>query len=223
MIGVPTSPNIDPNPPTMNPTLIRPTVWDRIRNAFFSGLLVLAPAALTIYVVWRLFRFVDHLLGATLRGGYIRPGGIPGLGFLTVLVIILAVGFLANNLLGRQIGTLLESVLMRLPVFRGFYATVKQVGEAFLGKDRGAFQRVVLIEFPTPGRYAIAFVTVSPASGVSQRDGKPLVGVFLPHAPNPTTGFLLFYPEESLIATSLKVDQALKMVVSAGVVNPGTS
>ena len=222
MMGVPTSANIDPNPPAMNPILARPSAWDRIRNAFFSGLLVLGPAGITIYVVWRLFRFVDHLLGATLRGGYIRPGGIPGLGFLTVLVIILAVGFLANNLLGRQIGTLLESVLMRLPVFRGFYATVKQIGEAFLGKERGAFQRVVLIEYPTAGRYAIAFVTASPASGVAQPDGRPLVGVFLPHAPNPTTGFLLFYPEETLIPTSLKVDQALKMVVSAGVVNPGT-
>jgi len=110
---------------------------------------------------------------------------------------------------------------MRLPVFRGFYATLKQVGEALLGEKRGAFQRVVLIEYPTPGRYALAFVTASPASGVTRADGTPLVGVFLPHAPNPTTGFLLFYPPESLIPTSLRVDQALKMVVSGGVVNPG--
>jgi uncharacterized membrane protein len=221
MMGVPTSANIDPNPPAMNPTLKNPSAWDRVRNAFFSGLLVLGPAAITIYVVWRLFLFVDHLLGTTLRGGYIRPGGIPGLGFLTVLVIILAVGFLANNILGRQVGTLLESMLMRLPVFRGFYATVKQVGEALLGEKRDAFQRVVLIEYPTPGRYALAFVTASPANGVAQPDGRPLVGVFLPHAPNPTSGFLLFYPEQALIPTSLKVDQALKMVVSGGVVNPG--
>ena len=194
---------------------------DRIRNAFFTGLLVLAPATITIYVVWRLFVWVDHLLGTTLRGGYIRPGGIPGLGFATVLAIILFVGFLANNFLGRQLGVVLESMVMRLPVFRGFYATLKQVGEALLGEKRGAFQRVVLIEYPTPGRYALAFVTASPASGVTRADGTPLVGVFLPHAPNPTTGFLLFYPPESLIPTSLRVDQALKMVVSGGVVNPG--
>ena len=207
----------------MSPTNSKPSVWDRIRNAFFTGLLVLAPATITVYVVWRLFRFVDHLLGTTLRGGYIRPGGIPGLGFLTVLAIILVVGFLANNILGRQIGSILEALVMRLPVFRGFYATVKQLGEAFLGEKRGAFQRVVLIEFPTPGRYALAFVTASPASGVATPGGAPLVGVFLPHAPNPTTGFLLFYPSESLIPTSLRVDQALKMVVSAGVVTPGTA
>ena len=205
----------------MNRSLTKPSMLSRIRNAFFTGLLVLAPATITLYVVWRLFVWVDHLLGTTLRGGYIRPGGIPGLGFATVLAIILFVGFLANNFLGRQLGAVLESMVMRLPVFRGFYATLKQVGEALLGEKRGAFQRVVLIEYPTPGRYALAFVTASPASGVTRADGTPLVGVFLPHAPNPTTGFLLFYPPESLIPTSLRVDQALKMVVSGGVVNPG--
>ena len=207
----------------MSSTPSKPSAWDRVRNAFFSGLLVLAPAVITIYVVWRLFVWVDHLLGATLRGGYIRTGGIPGLGFLTVLAIILVVGFLANNFLGRQVGNILEAVLMRVPFLRGFYGTVKQVGEAFLGEKRGAFQRVVLIEYPTTGRYAIAFVTASPAVGVALADGKPLVGVFLPHAPNPTTGFLLFYPPESLIPTSLKVEQALKMVVSGGVVGPGAT
>jgi uncharacterized membrane protein len=197
-------------------------MWKRIRIAFFTGLLVLAPATITLYVVWRLFVFVDHLLGATLRGGYIRPGGIPGLGFVTVLAIILAVGFLANNFLGRQVGAIVEALVMRVPVFRGFYGTLRQVGEALLGDKRGAFQRVVLFEYPVSGRYALAFVTASPASGVTEADGSPLIGVFLPHAPNPTTGFLLFYPPEALIPTSLKVDQALKMVVSAGVVNPGT-
>ena len=199
----------------------QPTVWGRIRNAFLTGLLVLAPATITIYVVWRLFFWVDHLLGTTLRGGYIRPGGIPGLGFVTVLAIILVVGFLANNFLGRQVGVLLEAILQRVPVFRGFYGTLRQVGEALLGEKRGAFQRVVLIEYPCAGRYALAFVTASPATGVTHPDGSQLVGVFLPHSPNPTTGFLLFYPETSLIPTSLRVEQAIKMVVSGGVVSPG--
>ena len=199
----------------------QPTVWGRIRNAFLTGLLVLAPATITIYVLWRLFFWVDHLLGTTLRGGYIRPGGIPGLGFVTVLAIILVVGFLANNFLGRQVGVLLEAILQRVPVFRGFYGTLRQVGEALLGEKRGAFQRVVLIEYPCAGRYALAFVTASPATGVTHPDGSPLVGVFLPHSPNPTTGFLLFYPETSLIPTSLRVEQAIKMVVSGGVVSPG--
>jgi len=205
----------------MSPSTSRTTVWDRIRNAFFTGLLVLAPATITVYVLWRLFVFVDHLLGTTLRGGYIRPGGVPGLGFLTVLAIILVVGFLANNILGRQVGSILESVVGRVPIFRTFYGTVKQVGEALLGERGDAFQRVVLIEFPSPGRYALAFVTATPASGVMRPGGDPLVAVFLPHTPNPTSGFLLFYPPEDLIPTSLRVEQAIKMVVSGGVVSPG--
>ena len=205
----------------MSPTSTKPTLWGRIRNAFFTGLLVLAPATITAYVVWRLFLFVDHLLGSTLRGGTLRPGGIPGLGFVSVLVLILVVGFLANNFLGRWIGSMIEALVQRVPFLRGFYGTLRQVGEALLG-ERGAFQRVVLVEFPSPGRYAIAFVTASPATGVAQQDGKPLVGVFLPKVPNPTTGFLLFYPPEALIPTSLRVEEALKMVVSGGVVSPGT-
>ena len=205
----------------MSSSTPRATVWDRIRNAFFTGLLVLAPATITAYVVWRLFVFVDHLLGTTLRGGYIRPGGIPGLGFLTVLAIILVVGFLANNILGRQIGSILESLISRVPIFRSFYGTMKQVGEALLGEKRDAFQRVVLIEFPSPGRYALAFVTATPALGVSRPGGDPLVAVFLPHTPNPTSGFLLFYPPDALIPTSLRVEQAVRMVVSGGVVSPG--
>src|SRR5258706_3974842 len=100
----------------MNPSLSKPSLWGRFRNAFFAGLLVLGPTAITVYVVWRLFVWVDHLLGTTLRGGYIRPRGIPGLGLLTVLVIILVVGFLANNILGRHVGGLVRAMLMYLPV-----------------------------------------------------------------------------------------------------------
>ncbi len=205
----------------MDSLSIKPSLWDRIRTYFLTGLLVLTPAAITGYVIWRLFVFVDHLLGTTLRGGYIRPGGVPGLGFLTVIVIIFVVGVLANNFLGRSVGTLVESMLMRLPLFRSFYSTVKQVGEAFLGEKRGAFQQVVLVEYPVPGRYALGFVTAPTAVGVAERDGRPLAAVFLPTVPNPTTGFLLFYPPESLIPTTLRVDQALKMLVSGGVVTPG--
>src|SRR5258706_4203682 len=111
----------------MNPSLSKPSLWGRFRNAFFAGLLVLGPTAITVYVVWRLFVWVDHLLGTTLRGGYIRPGGIPGLGVLTVLVIILVVGLLAHNILARQVGALLQVLLMHVPVFRGLYLTVRHV------------------------------------------------------------------------------------------------
>jgi uncharacterized membrane protein len=200
--------------------LNRVSILGRFRNYFFTGLLVLGPLVLTGYVVWRLFFFFDHMLGSTLRGGYIRPGGIPGLGFVTVVLIILVTGMLASNLLGRQVARAVEGALLRVPYLRGLYSTVKQVGEALLSDKRGAFQRVVLVEFPRPGVYAVAFVTAPPSRAVLGSDGRPLTAVFLPTPPNPTTGPLLYFPEEALIPTSLTVEQAIKMVISGGVATP---
>jgi len=201
-----------------NPTRI--SFLARLRNYFFAGLLVLGPLVLTGYVVWRLFVFFDGMLGATARGGYIREGGIPGLGLVTVLLIVLVTGMLASNLLGRQVARSVEGALLRVPYLRGLYSTLKQVGEALLSEKRAAFQRVVLVEWPSRGIYAVGFVTAAPSTAVPSRDGKPLTAVFLPNVPNPTTGPLLFYPEEELIATSLTVEQAVKMVISAGVATP---
>lgn len=198
----------------------RVSILSRLRNYFFTGLLVLGPLVLTGYVVWRLFFFFDHMLGTTLRGGYIHPGGIPGIGFVTVMLIILVTGMLASNLLGRQVARAVEGALLRVPYLRGLYSTVKQVGEALLSDKRGAFQRVVLVEYPSPGIFAVGFVTARPSRAVLDADGKPLTAVFIPTPPNPTTGPLQFFPEGVLIPTTLTVEQAVKMVVSGGVATP---
>ncbi|HKQ18764.1 MAG TPA: DUF502 domain-containing protein [Candidatus Eisenbacteria bacterium] len=192
----------------------------RIRTYFLTGLLVLAPLVITAYIIWQLFVFVDHLLGTTLRGGYIRPGGVPGLGFVTVLVIITITGFFANNLLGRQLGSVVESLLLKVPLLRTLYMTLKEIGEAILSDKGNAFQRVVLVQYPRPGIYSIGLVTAGAPSSFDEATGKRLMGVFIPTPPNPTTGPLLYYAEEELIPTPLRVEQALKMVVSAGVVLP---
>jgi uncharacterized membrane protein len=192
----------------------------RLRTYFLTGLLVLTPVAVTGYVIWKLFVFVDHLLGTTLRGGYIRPGGVPGLGFLTVLVLITITGFFANNFLGRQLGNVIEGIVLKVPLLRGLYSTLKEMGEAILGDKSRAFQRVVLVEYPRPGIYSIGLVTAAAPKAFDEATGKTLRGVFIPTPPNPTTGPLLYYAEEELISTPLRVEQALKMVVSAGVVIP---
>ena len=192
----------------------------RLRTYFLTGLLVLAPVAVTGYIIVKLLVFMDHLLGSTLRGGYIRPGGVPGLGFLTVLVLITITGALANNFLGRWLGNLVESLLMRVPFLRGIYTTLKEIGEAILSDRRGAFQRVVLVPFPSPGVYCLGLVTSAPPRSMQESAGATLEGVFIPTPPNPTTGPLLYYPREQLIPTSLRVEQVIKMVVSAGVVVP---
>ncbi|HTL99784.1 MAG TPA: DUF502 domain-containing protein [Candidatus Omnitrophota bacterium] len=192
----------------------------RLRTHFLTGLLVLAPVAITGYVVWRLFTWVDHMLGTTLRGGYIRPGGVPGLGFLTVIVIIMFAGALAENFVGRRLGKLVDTGLLRIPLLRGLYSTVKDIGTAVLGDRKIAFNQVVLVPFPIPGVYSIGLATSNAPVSLSDAAGKPLRGIFLPTPPNPTTGPLLYYPEELVIATTMRVDQAIKIVVSAGAVVP---
>ena len=195
-------------------------MWNRMKTYFLTGLLVLAPVVITGYVVWKLFVFVDHLLGTTLRGEYIRPGGIPGLGFLTVLVIIIVTGALANNFLGRSLGGIFEGMVLRVPFLRGLYLLLKEVGEAILSDRKSAFQRVVLAPFPGPGVYSIGLVTSSLPGSINETTGETLEGVFIPHPPNPTTGNLVYYPPDQLIATNLRVEQAIKLVVSGGVVMP---
>lgn len=194
-----------------------------LRSNFLTGLLVLAPLAITGYIVYRLFVWVDHLLGTTLRGGYIRPEGVPGLGFLTVLVIIVVTGALANNILGKQLGALLETVLFRVPLLRGVYGTLKEIGEAILSDRGNAFQQVVLIEYPRPGMYSIGLVTGDAPATFDEASGKRLRGVFLPTPPNPTTGPLVYCADDQIIPTTLRVEQAIKMVVSGGVVVPPKS
>ena len=173
-----------------------------LRSNFITGLVVLAPLAITGYIVYRLFVWVDHLLGATLRGGYIRPGGVPGLGFLTVIVIILITGAVANNILGRQVGAAFEALLLKVPVLRGVYATLKEIGEAILSDRKTAFQRVVLVEFPGPGVYSIGLVTGETPRAFDEASGQKLYGVFIPTPPNPTTGPLVYCAEDKLIHTS---------------------
>lgn len=196
-------------------------MWKRLRTYFLTGLLVLAPVVLTGYIVWKLFLFVDLMLGTTFRGGYIRPGGIPGLGFLTVLVIITVTGALANNFLGRSLGAVFEGLVLRVPFLRGVYLLLKEVGEAILSERKGgAFQRVVLVPYPSRGIYSIGLVTSPPPRSISDLTGEPLEGVFIPTPPNPWTGPLVYFRREDLIPTQLRVDQAIKMVVSGGVVVP---
>jgi uncharacterized membrane protein len=193
-------------------------MFARLRTHFLTGLLVLSPVVITGYIIWKLFTWVDHLLGTTLRGGYLRPGGVPGLGFVTVMLIIIVTGALAENFIGRRLGKFIDSMLLRIPLLRGLYSTVKDIGGAVLGDRNTAFNQVVLVPFPYPGVYSIGLATSNPPLAISDAAGRPLRGIFLPTPPNPTTGPLLYYPDEQVIPTTLRVDQAIKLVVSAGAV-----
>lgn len=192
----------------------RPSVRIRLalRRYFLTGLVTLLPVLVTVFLVWKIFEFADGLLGDRL--GF----KIPGLGLVVTVLVILVVGFVSIHF-GRVVLRTVEAGFLRLPVVRNIYPAVKQLAQFLFGGQTGraAFQRVVLVQFPRPGAYAIAFVT---NEGKSSATGTPqtLLTLLVPSPPSPFSGPIIFVPQEEVIPLEMTVENALKFVVSGGVV-----
>jgi uncharacterized membrane protein len=193
--------------------------WARVRRYYVAGILVLTPTALTLWVVWKIFTFVDDILGRELRARGIK---VFGLGFVLLNAVLLLLGFLAANFLGRRLFALWDRVMHRVPLINKIYATLRQIGELLLGSSRGgSFGRVAIIEFPSPGTWGIGFVTSTASGEAGEKTGRKVCSLFIPSAVNPTTGFLLVVPEERVTYLEMTPEQAMKMIVSAGALVPG--
>ena len=196
----------------------------KIRSWFFTGILVMTPLILTIYVVWAFITFVDNLV-VPMVPYYYRPSTylpfpIPGLGLIIVFIFTTFVGILATGLFGRTLIRLWENILSRMPVVRSVYSAIKQILETVMATQSDAFRQAVLVEYPRKDIWAIGFVTGSTKGEVGENVNKKMVNVFMPTTPNPTSGFLLFFPEKDLIFLKMSVEDALKLVVSGGMVIP---
>ncbi|MEP4292306.1 MAG: DUF502 domain-containing protein, partial [Rhizobiaceae bacterium] len=199
----------------------------RLRNYFFTGLVICAPLAITVYLTWSLIEWVDGWVKPYLPDLYnpdsYLPFTIPGFGVLVAVFIITTVGFLTANLIGRSIVGYGEHLLGRMPLVRNIYSALKQIFETVFREDSDSFQSVVLVEYPRKGIYALAFVATDTLGEVQSKLDDPAgktVSVFLPTTPNPTSGFLLFVPAEDVIALDMGVEEAAKLVISAGLVAP---
>ena len=194
------------------------TIGTRLRRYYVAGILVLAPTALTLWVVWTLFRFFDDILGTELRA---RGVSVLGLGFVLLNVVLLLLGFIATKLVGKRLFGLWDRLMSRVPLINKIYATLRQIGELLLGPSRvGSFGRVAIVEFPSPGTWGLGFVTSTVGGEASEKTGKRLCSLFIPSAVNPTTGFLLVVPEEKVTYLEMTPEQAMKMIVSAGALVP---
>jgi uncharacterized membrane protein len=190
----------------------------RLRRYWVAGILVLAPTAVTLWVVWSLFRFFDSILGGELRS---RGISVFGLGFVLLNVLLLVLGFVATNIAGRRLFGLWDRLMHRVPLINKIYATLRQIAELLLGSARtGPFGRVAIVEFPSPGTWGIGFVTSNVPGEAGQKTGRRLCSLFIPSAVNPTTGFLLVVPEEKVTYLDMTAEQAMKMIVSAGALVP---
>lgn len=203
------------------------TIWEATRRYFVAGLLAFAPLAITIWAVAWIIQRLDNLLlprvMALLLPGVDRaPEAPPLVGALFTFVVILLSGVIVRHLFGHEIVRIGEMLLSRVPVARSIYGGVKQLFEAIVhSNSRTSFNRVVLIEYPRTGLYALAFTT-GPARGPMQAalpDAR-LVNCFVPTTPNPTSGFYLLIPEDEIRDIDLSVEEAFKVIMSAGLVSP---
>jgi uncharacterized membrane protein len=182
----------------------------RIRSQFVAGIIVVVPLLATLLILKWLFEWVDDLVQPIIRGLAGRP--LYGAGFAVTLVVIYIAGVITTHFGGQRLLRLVESLIARVPIVRPMYNGIKQVLESFAAPRETGFMQVVLVEFPRKGMRAIGFIT----NEGYDASGEKVLNVFVPTAPNPTSGFLQIVHEEDIVRTDISVDDAVKMVVSAG-------
>ena len=193
----------------------------RFRSWFLTGLLVTAPVLLTVYITWTAVQLIDNQVAGLLP--WVSQNSftsLPGVGLIIGVVLITLIGAVAAGFLGRWIIRLGESILNRMPVVRSIYGAIKQILETVISTQSDAFREVILVEYPRRGMWVIGFVTGSTKEEVARRMDGEMVNVFVPTTPNPTSGFLLFCPRDEVIFMDMSVEDAVKLVVSGGIVTP---
>ncbi|MFM8551394.1 MAG: DUF502 domain-containing protein [Nitrospiraceae bacterium] len=194
-----------------------------LKRYFLTGLLVITPIWGTVLILKTLFLTVDGILGGVLAKFVIPDSYVPGLGILTLLALIFTTGLLATNIIGGQVVRLWEEWLHRVPVVRGIYATLKAMMDILSFKEREKYNRVVLIQFPKNGHYCFAFVTGVTQGEVQQISTEPLLNVYVPTSPNPTSGYFLLVPETEVVPLDISVEEAMRLIVSGGLYQPTPS
>lgn len=208
----------------------------RLRNYFLTGLIIVGPVTITLYIVWWLINVVDGWVRPLMPDflAWVRsilPAGTfpewvlvfsPLVGVVFAMIGLTIVGALAANLLGRTIVSYGEMVLGRMPVVRGVYSALKQIFETVLSESGNSFQKVGLVEFPRKGMWSIAFVAGESRGEVDARltEGEPTICAFIPCTPNPTTGYLIYVPRSEIKMLEMKIEDAAKLVISAGLIMP---
>lgn len=196
-----------------------------LRRYFFSGLAVIFPLFITIYIIIVVFRFGDKLAGAPINSFLESNYGyrIPGLGLLILLLFIIAAGIFSSHFLGKKILPFFERMLMRIPFIASLYPSAKQLSDFLFKADkRKEFKKVVLVPYPVKGSYSIGFITNEGLRVVSENGAEQLVTVLVPLAPAPFSGVLLFLPKKEIKLLDISIDEAIKLIVSGGVVAPST-
>jgi len=202
-----------------------PGLGGRIRNWFLTGVIVAGPLATTVYIVWWFVDTIDNWVKRLVPDGFwpdsYVPLRIPGLGVVLAFCGLTLLGFLAANLAGRSLIRLGEAMLARMPVVRSIYKSAKQIFETVFSSSGTTFRKVGMIEFLGEGKWSLVFICTPPgAAFAGHLSSKEYISVFLPCTPNPTTGFYFFIPAHEVIELPISPDDAVKLIVSCGVIQP---
>jgi len=197
-----------------------------LRASFLTGLVVVVPVAVTIWLLWSAVGWIDSVV-IPLVPPWFQPEryigiNLRGVGVIFFLIFTMLVGWMAKGLIGRSMIRYAEGMVDRMPVVRSIYNGLKQIAETVFAQTESSFEKACLIEYPRRGIWAVGFISTSTKGEVLQKashDG-PMVSVFVPTTPNPTSGFLLFFPREDVIELDMALEDAAKLVISAGLVYP---
>jgi len=193
-----------------------------LKRYFLTGLLVVIPIWGTILILKTLFVALDGILGDLLVQ-LVPSHYVPGLGILALIVLVFVAGLFATNFMGRQIVKWWEELLNRVPLVRGIYSTLKSMMDILPLSDHVSYNRVVLIQFPKNGHYCFAFVTGVTKGEMQDLAQEPLIHVYVPTSPNPTSGYFLLVPEHEITSVDMSVEEAMKLIVSGGLCSPSMS
>ena len=196
-----------------------------LKTYLFTGILVTAPIAITFYLATKLFYWLDTLVTNFIPAKYnpetYLPYGLPGLGILLLLTFFILIGMMTANVIGRWFMGIGQKIINKMPVISGIYNALKKVFETLLGSgSTAAFHKAVLIEYPRKGLWTIAFLTGPVYQGFQNLMPKDMVTVYVPTTPNPTSGFMIYVPQKDIQVLDIRVDDALKMIISMGIVMP---
>jgi uncharacterized membrane protein len=205
----------------------KPPLGVRIRNNFLTGLIILAPIAITIWLTWTFIHWADSWVTPYIPAEY-NPAthfkfAIPGFGLLVAVITITIVGVLAKNLIGRTIVEFGERILDRMPLVRTVYKGLKQIFETVLRERSNSFKKVGMIEYPGPGLWAIVFIATDAHGEIASKFndlGFEMVAVFMPPTPVPTAGFLIYVEKKKIMELEMSVEDAAKLLISGGLVTP---
>jgi len=209
-----------------DPTPKKKTLFGSLRASFLTGLIVIAPIGLTVWLLWTIVGWIDGWVLPLVPDRFLPEQyigiNLRGVGVIFFLVFTVLVGWIAKGFIGRSLIRSAEGLVETLPVVRSVYGGLKQIAETVFSQSERSFERACLVQYPRPGIWAIAFISTSAKLEIAERIPveEEKVSVFLPTTPNPTSGFLLFLPKSDVIELDMSVEDAAKLIISAGLVYP---